>query len=126
MLHIKTTKREIKTTEELKVVEMINKYFWCSRAVYAVEFRENIYSSKTSEQWNEVTLIKIEFEKNIILSKRIQFSDKHPICLSPGLDPEWVEELFTAYLKEGYFDSRTKESFDNDFNNVIASLRSIR
>ena len=126
MLYIKNIKREVKTTEILSTSSMVNKYFWYSRSVYAVEFRENIYNDKEKEQWDEIILIKVEFEKNIILSKKIQFCEKHPICLSHGVEPDWVSELLHAYLEESSFDNRTKEQFDVDFNNVINNLTSLR
>ena len=126
MFQIKTIEIEAVETATITDVEMVDRYFWSSRSVYAVEFRKNIYGN-SDQIWNEVSLTRVKFEKSIILNKKIIFNDKHPLAISKLSNYEdWQRELLHALVNDGYFDDRTKEQFDNDFNAAISHLQSIR
>ena len=105
-------------------IEPIDKYFWCSRSVYAVEFTENKRRGRSGIQLHEVKLIKVDFEDNIIQCKRILFSEELPHTFYDK-SHNWHEELLQAYIDDS-FDSRTKEQFYNDFDNAIAYLTDIK
>lgn len=123
--------KEIKITETREEVinqyEMVNKYFWSSRSVYAVEFKENVYpNAHNGEVWNEITLIEVQFEKDIILSHKQTFCKSHPI-IPKNMKENWTRDLIYAYSQgESYYDKRTKEQFDKDFEQVIINLNKVR
>lgn len=127
---IKTIIEEIRT-EVVSEIEMKNRYYWNSRSVYAIEFRKNIYNKLLEEDMiHEITLIRVYFEEDIIRSVKAHFSKKFPLkhnfLNNMSQDNKWADELVYALLNEGYFDERTKEQFDKDFNNVIQNLQKLR
>lgn len=120
-------------TETSTEIEMVNRYYWSSRSVYAIEFKFDVYNSKGKEGkdiWNEMLFIEVEFENDIINSKKFSFCDKHPLTeskINNGCGTKtWVKELYHALMNEHYFDRRTKEQFDTDYNNVITNLSKLR
>lgn len=123
--------KEIKITETREEVinqyEMINRYFWSSRSVYAVEFKRDVYpNAHNGEVWNEITLIEVQFENNIILSHKQTFCKSHPI-IPKNMRESWAKDLIYAYSQDdSYYDYRTKEQFDKDFDLTINNLKSIR
>lgn len=126
MIGIKHTKKKFIREDTITDLEPENKYFWCSRSVYAVEFFYNIYNSDEKEhQWNEMRVIEVKFEENIIKTRRYSFQEDRPINIS-NHDPDWTKEVITALTQDGYFDSRTKKQFWNDFDNVINNLSSLK
>lgn len=127
MLNLKEIKIEEIRNEVINQYEMVNRYYWSSRSVFAVEFKENIYpNSSNGEIWNSATLIEVKFEKNIILSYEMTFCKSHPITTA-NIRESWAKELVYAYTQEDeYYDYRTKEQFDLDFNTVINNLKSLR
>jgi len=116
---------EIKT-EVINTYEMVNRYYWSSRSVYAVEFEHGIYEHDKDNNWSRMKLIEVQFENNIIRRKDISFCDARPVIPSKHFK-DWADELFYAYLQEDkFYDYRTKEQFDTDFNNVIENLKNMR
>jgi hypothetical protein len=104
---------------------MINKYFWESRSVYAVEFKENKFTTEEGNVYHEIILTRVEFERNIISCVRSQFCKKYPLSNTFGSDTTWGANLMEAYIKDN-MDSRTKEQFEYDFNKVIENLQNLR
>lgn len=129
MLYLKTIQEKIVSNEITLEFPLIDKYFWCSRSVYAVEFISDIYCTEEDEEeekeiWYEMKLIEVQFENNIIHSFKTQWCKKHPFTVS-RFRCNWERELFDAYINNRY-DSRTKEQFEADFNRVIANLQELR
>jgi hypothetical protein len=117
---------EIKT-EVINTYEMVDRYYWSSRSVYAVEFEHNIFQHDPNNNWSRMKLIEVKFEDNIIKRKYFTFCDKHPIIPNKLYRKEWYDELFYAYTQEDkYYDYRTKEQFNTDFNAVINNLQELR
>lgn len=117
--------KEIRT-EVLNTYGMIDRYYWSSRSVYAVEFEHGIFKHDPENNWSRMKMIEVQFENNIIRRRDITFCDSRPIIPSKNMK-EWYDELFYAYLQEDrFYDYRTKEQFDTDFNNVIQKLQSLR
>lgn len=113
-------------TEVVNTYEMVDRYYWSSRSVYAVEFDFNVYPHDDEKVWNRMRMIEVQFENNIIRNKDIVFCDKYPVTPNKH-HRQWFDELFYAYLQEDkIYDYRTKEQFDTDFNNVINHLQSLR
>jgi hypothetical protein len=125
MLYLKTTKETITKSEVTLEFPLIDKYFWCSRSVYAVEFFSDIYHAEgEDEPWYEMKLTEVKFEENIIRVCTAQWCHKYPFTLS-HLSYNWERELFDAYVNSRY-DSRTKGQFEADFNKVIENLQKLR
>lgn len=129
MLGIKHTVIEEIRTETVSKFEMVNKYYWSSgMAVLAVEFKENVHNKEVIDEttFHEVTLIKVKFKEDIILSKKLLFSEKYPLP-ERDIQQDWVKDLIYAFTHEDtYYDYRTKEEFDKDFQNVLDNLQKLR
>lgn len=129
MLYFKTVKRTVTLENTVLELPMVNKYFWCSRSVYAVEFLSDIYSHQEDMEdrediWYEMKLIRVQFEDNIIKSCKVRWCKKHPFTLD-NLRDDWAKELLEAYIDDSY-DKRRKDQFENDFNKVIQNLQNLR
>jgi len=117
---------EIKT-EVINTYEMVDRYYWSSRSVYAVEFEHSIYEHDKENNWSRMKLIEVQFENNVIRRRDFSFCDARPIIPNRLYKKEWYDELFYAYTQgDKYYDYRTKEQFETDFNTVIENLKNMR
>ena len=115
MLNIKTT--EVIEKEIIKTLEVEDKYFWCSRSVYAVEFSP--YEAKyLGENGYKIEFLQVEFEDNHIHHHTLYTGSLRPLRSTHQTSKPWVNDLIYALTHEYYMDSRTKEQFYNDYNNV--------
>lgn len=120
-------KTEFVKTEEEQKIKLEDKYFWLSRAVYAVEFEFDVFDHITEKgvKFHEVKLMKVEFEENLIHVYRTSFMEKDGKCLdilsNGATTPNWAIDLWEDYLVERR-DRRTKEQFYSDYKSVIKNL----
>ena len=129
MLYLSHKKETVTTVEAITEFKMEDKYYWSSRSVYAVKFKEDIYKGKDIDDkiWHEIEFIEVQFENNVIRHEKTTWCKEHPLRDGIGgiSRNQWVKDLFHAFTHDRYFDSRSKEQFETDFDGVISRLNSI-